>query len=336
MSRHVTHNPHGQVLKSKLKTDSKQLKTSNNYSSTKPPPNNRVTPTDPLKAREEAYRKRNAELQVKSSTLVQEAQDLLSKQLEDKSSQIEVVVNDCINMKSHSSIGISNNPADSGRVTNERRRSFDSIDRASPVTAISNFRTAEKYGTGLLDASETSQQSIIEENNDSLNLSDAIKRVEEKLLKGQTTELEVNESCSKDEQFEDVYIHEEQEPTIVPQKSKKTLANSLSKSTLRDIVPSEDLGGEAIQRFLKAKLNVLQEELDSTSEELAQRETELQQTKKELNCRLEQQQGLDRQVSNLRLQNEKQKKKIDELTKQLDASQNEVTSDRNVYTCGGV
>ena len=93
---------------------------------------------------------------------------------------------------------------------------------------------------------------------------------------------------------------------------------------IRDIEPPDEVGSEAIQRFLKAKLNVLKEELDRASEEIARKDAELQECKKELISKQEQDIQLNKQVTSLRSQADKQQKKLDLVTNELDNSKLEV------------
>ena len=266
---------------------------------------------DSIKSREKEYLRLNEELDKKNAFVTKQTEEILSKQQRKEQLQTSKSSN-----KKPPQTRSVNKPVKPPQMKP------DNIARPPQDTMI--YRTE----------SEESLEAIRNEILSGTDFSETIRRIEEKVL-------EINNPEELDEPTQQVSEPPQQDvnatqftrhisgnnsgrPCTAPGPVPKTARALRPKDPIRDIEPPEEIGAEAMQRFLKAKLNVLQEELDRASEEIARKDAELQECKKELLTKQEQAIQLDRQATSLRSVSEKQQKKLDLVNNELDNSKLEV------------
>lgn len=264
-----------------------------------------------IKAREKEYQRLNEELDKKNALVTKQTEEILSKQRRKEQLQ----ASKSSNKKPPQTRSI-NKPV------KPQQTIQDSVTSRPPQDTI--YRTE----------SEESIEAIRNEILSGTDFSETIRRIEEKVLEINNPEEfdEPTQQISEPPQ-QDVNVtqfkrqtsgHSLGRPCTAPGPVPKTAGALRVKDPIRDIEPPEEVGAEAIQRFLKAKLNVLQEELDRASEEIARKDAELQECKKELLTKQEQAILLDRQATSLKSVSEKQQKKLDLVNNELDNSKLEV------------
>ena len=274
------------------------------------------TDLDTLMAREKEYRRMDEELDKKNMGIAKRAEALLAKQRK---------------KKSQTSTKFDRKPPQVSKSVRTR-----SIVDKPPNQPVAHSNTA-----GTRTDSEDSLDALREEIMSGTDFAGVIRRIEERVMKinsspdqptpgnqpidpAKTSVPEESElATSRAEESRDSSLSSARPataPAPIPRRSAGVRAND----PIRDIEPPDEVGTEALQRFLKAKLNVLKEELDRASEEIAQKDAELQECKKELLSKQEHSLQLDKQVTSLRSQTDKQQKKLDLVTNELDNSKLEV------------
>ena len=274
------------------------------------PPQHRMEPdrTDQMGAEEAEFRRINDELERENAEITKQAEAMLGIQLGDRAPPAKKT-----NKKPPApQAGIKKSQS-----AKQVKQLLDNIELAERSRSHSQLddRTEE---AGAADSLPELREDLI-----SADFSEVVRRIEARM--GDETSSDQVDLATKDSRE----IREASEkmvtarPATAPAPAPKA-ALVRARGPIDDIEPPEEVGAEAIQRFLKAKLRVLQEELDRASEEIAQKDAELQQCKKELSGKQEQSSQLDRQVTSLRTQSEKQLKRLELATRDLDNSKIEV------------
>ena len=264
---------------------------------------------DSIKAREKEYLRLNEELDKKNALVTKQTEEILSKQRRKDQQQSSKPSN-----KKPPQTRSINKPVKPPHPDSTARPSQDTmVHRTESEESIEAIRNEILSGTDFSETIRRIEEKVLEINNPE-EFDDPTKQISEPQqqavnvtqFKRQTSGLSSGRPCTA--------------PGPVP----KTAGALRAQDPIRDIEPPEEVGAEAIQRFLKAKLNVLQEELDRASEEIARKDAELQECKKELLTKQEQSIQLDRQATSLRSVSEKQQRKLDLVNNELDNSKLEV------------
>ena len=285
----------------------------------RPEPFSSSTDLESFMAREKEYRRMDEELDKKNLNITKKAEALLAKQRKKDKIQTSKVSDKKPPQMSQRTRSIGDKPAkQTGNVIN-------------PNTA------------GTRVHSDESLEALREEIMSGTEFSDVIRRIEERVLKiNDYPDQPTPDNQPVDTAKEQLFLPQQSEldtgragesrDNTPPLARPSTAPGPIPRKTgirasdpIRDIEPPEEVGAEAMQRFLKAKLNVLKEELDRASEEIAQKDAELQECKKELLSKQEQNLQLDKQATSLRSQSDKQQKKLELVTNELDNSKLEVS-----------
>ncbi|XP_054983037.1 testis-expressed protein 9 isoform X1 [Sorex araneus] len=247
----------------------------------RPPPR----PRD-LLAREEAYKRLNAELEAKTADLVRQAEEVIRDQQELRSRPLSTEV-----------------------------KSYDEEDDYS-------LRDLLSEGTVHLH-SETKTSNIDPANK--------VQNKRQSTIKGKKTSSSLTLKYSPVQTVDDVAIPDDFKDFSLAQTISK-IEGQLEKEGLPDDTDdifcgvSDDIGTEAQIRFLKAKLRVMQEELDNVVCECNKKEDEIQNLKSQVKTFEEDCVRQQRTINLQQAQTEKYKTLFEESTKKCDRLQQQLSS----------
>ncbi|NXP50296.1 TEX9 protein, partial [Heliornis fulica] len=239
-----------------------------------------------LLAKEEEYKRLNAELEAKTEKLVRQAEELMKGQQEALSRPVSVQTKSGEDERQRGPFCPEVSSLTRAHVKLTNKKKCDSVPMAQnrPHSGSKGRRTASSSKIRTLEVQSADDVAILKDCID-FSLAKAISKVEEKLERGGLPE------CLND-----------------------------------DIIPSagNEIGAEAKFRFLKAKLRVMQEELDSVMCECRKKDDEIQYLKSQLKDSEEETSRLQRTISMQHSQMEKHKMLSQEANKKSEGLQQEV------------
>ncbi|XP_068814151.1 testis-expressed protein 9 isoform X4 [Struthio camelus] len=240
-----------------------------------------------LLAKEEEYKRLNAELEAKTEKLVRQAEEVMKSQQEILSRPVSVQTEPCEADRQRDSLYLEASFTHSHvKPPNKKKCGSMPMAQNRPYSASREKRPSSSSKKGNTEIQNADDVAVLEECAD-FSLAKTISRIEEKLEKGDLPD------CLDD-----------------------------------DIIPSvgSEIGAEAQIRFLKAKLRVMQEELDSVVCECRKKDDENQNVKSQLKDTEEENTRLQRTINMQQSQIEKYKMLSQEANKKSEGLQQEVTA----------
>lgn len=259
--------------------------------------------TNELSGKEEEYKRLNAELEAKSAILVHEAEEVIKG-------------HDAIFSDPHCDIETAVDPLKSRILDNiDADELLESVEIENPrdVERFKDFRSSQSWPNsrhGRPPRSKSSQGRAASAKHEIKNLA----------------------SCVADNVAipDQNYMNDLQDTfqQMSEQITKNDLIPGLNSAEFDDVLPStaNDVGAEATIRFLKAKLHVMQEELDKLSQESHQKEDEAKKAQKEVKQMEEERTRLQKTITNQQSQIDKYKKMFEDGKVKIDGLESQVTA----------
>ncbi|XP_055572338.1 testis-expressed protein 9 isoform X2 [Falco cherrug] len=240
-----------------------------------------------LLAREEEYKRLNAELETKTEKLVRQAEEVMKAQQEILSRPVTVQTTSCEDNRERDPLcpEVSSLTHSHAKLANKKKCASVPMAQNRPYSGSKGKRTTSSSKIRNLEVQSAADVAIPKDCTD-FSLAKTISKIEEKLEKGGLPD------CLDD---------------IIP-----SVGN--------------EVGAEAQIRFLKAKLRVMQEELASVACECRKKDDENQNLKSQLKDTKEENSRLQRTISMQHSQTEKYKTLSQEANKKNEGLQQEVTA----------
>ncbi|KAM6388600.1 testis-expressed protein 9 isoform 2-T2 [Pluvialis apricaria] len=251
-----------------------------------PPVSSAGVVSSDLLAKEAEYKQLNAELEAKTAKLVRQAEEVMKGQQEILSRPVSVQTKSCEDDRQRDPLcpEASSLAQSYAKLANKKKCASVPMAQNRPYSGSKGKRTNSSSKIRNREVQSAGDVAILEDYID-FSLAKTISKIEEKLEKGDLPD------CPDD-----------------------------------DIIPSvgNEIGAEAQIRFLKAKLRVMQEELDRVVYECRKKDYENQNLKSRLKDTEEENTRLQRTISMQRSQAEKYKTLLQEANKKSEGLQQEV------------
>ncbi|KAM9639403.1 testis-expressed protein 9 isoform 4-T4 [Morphnus guianensis] len=239
-----------------------------------------------LLAKEEEYKRLNAELEAKTEKLVRQAEEVIAGQQEILSRPVSVQTKSCEDNRQRDPLcpEVSSLTHLHAELANKKKRASMPMAQSRPYSGSKGKRTTSSSKIRNVEVQSADDVAVLEDCMD-FSLAKTISKIEEKL-------------------------------------EKRGLPDCLDD----DIIPSvgNEIGAEAQIRFLKAKLRVMQEELNSVVCECRKKDDENQNLKTRLKSTEEENTRLQRTINMQHSQTEKYKMLSQEANKKSEGLQQEV------------